>query len=417
MESSLIRVLPACLTEALPRGWDSSDEEFIFETMPAVDDLHAVVLALETTEPDILLLDADAVQGPDDDGYDVFEVAARALEARPTMAVVLLSGDNAPDLLRRAMLAGAEEYLIRPIDAPALRESIVGIAKHRTLRVVSRDEIEAVEPNTVSDGLVVGVMSGKGGLGKTTLAVNMATVCALAPGKSAGVLGLESGDGAVLLNLQPRLGLLDLAGSSEEKREGAGFPVEWFRQFSITHGKTGVAYSQWNGSVTQAPEDGVPEDFMPALFNTCRRAQSVTFVDFPLLTADEAVAIFPLLDVILIVTSSSDLLAVRSTKTFLDLIPEEMVPRVRVLVNRANVSDMISREDLTGALGFKIAAVLPDAPQIAAQAINMGSPYVVTQAGSELSATVKQLAHVLFRLPTINANGDAPKSRKRFMLF
>jgi len=417
MESSLIRVLPACLTDALPRGWDVSDEEFIFETMPAVDDLGAVVMALETTEPDILLLDADAPESEDGAGNDVFEIAALALEARPTMAVVLLSGDNAPDRLRRAMLAGAEEYLIRPLEAGALRDSIVGIAKHRTLRVVARDEIETSEPNAVSDGLVVGVMSGKGGLGKTTLAVNLATVCALAPGKSAGVLGLESGDGAVLLNLQPRLGLLDLASSSADKREGATFPLDWFRQFNITHNKTGVAYSQWNGAATQAPEDGIPDDFMPALFATCRRAQSVTFVDFPLLTPDEAVAVFPLLDVILVVTSTSDLLALRSTKAFLDLVPEEMAPRVRVLVNRANAADMISREDLAESLSFKIAAVLPDAPQIAAQAINMGSPYVATQATSELATNVKQLAQVLFRLPVPTNNTDSPKARKRFMLF
>ena len=216
MESSLIRVLPACLTQPLPSGWDASDEEYVFETMPGVDVLDAIVLALPTTEPDILLLDADSELG------DVFAVAAKALEARPTMAVVLLSTDNSPDRLRRAMLAGAEEYLIRPLEAPALRESLLGIAKHRTLRVVVRDEQKSAEAGEVVGGLVVGVMSGKGGLGKTTLAVNLAAVCSLAPGKSAGVLALESGDGAVMLSLQPKLGLLDLAGSMEERRRGRG---------------------------------------------------------------------------------------------------------------------------------------------------------------------------------------------------
>ncbi|RYX86110.1 response regulator [bacterium] len=409
MESSLIRVLPACLTQPLPRGWDASDAEYVFETMPGVDHINAVILALPTTEPDILLLDADWPDG------DVFAVAAQALEARPTMAVVLLSDENAPDRLRRAMLAGAEEYLIRPIEAPALRESLIGIAKHRTLRVVDRDEIEGGEVGQVYGGLVVGVMSGKGGLGKTTLAVNMASVCSMAPNKSAGILGLESGDGAVMLSLQPKLGLLDLAGSMEERREGAGFALDWFRQFCVTHQKTGVYYSQWTGSGTQVPEYGVPEDFMPALLETCRRAHSVTFVDLPLLTPDEATAMFPLLDVILIVSSSSDLLALRSTKTFLDLIPEEIAPRVRVIINRSSPNDMISRDDFAAALDFKIAAVLPDAPQVAAQAINLGSPFVLTQGQSELALTVKQLAQVLFRLPVAAESKEKP--RKRFMLF
>lgn len=411
MESSLIRVLPACLTTPLPRGWDASDAQYVFETMPGVDHLDAVVLAIPMTEPDILLLDADW----EEEGSNVFEVAAAALEVRPSMAVVLLSDENAPDRLRRAMLAGAEEYLILPIEAPALRESLVGIAQHRTLRVVARDESETTEAGTVLGGLVVGVMSGKGGLGKTTLAVNMAAVCAMAPNKSAAVLGLESGDGAVMLSLQPKMGLLDLAGSMEDRREGSGVSIDWFRQFTATHAKTGVYYAQWNGTGTQTPEDGVPEDFMPALFETCRRAHSVTFVDFPLLTPDEATAIFPLLDVILVVSSSSDLLALRSTKTFLEQIPEEIAPRVRVLINRSSPNDMISRDDFTSTLDFKIAAVLPDAPQVASQSINLGSPFVLTQAQSELSTTVKQLAQVLFRLPVQTDN--TAKARKKFSLF
>jgi Flp pilus assembly CpaE family ATPase len=118
--------------------------------------------------------------------------------------------------------------------------------------------------------------------------------------------------------------------------------------------------------------------------------------------------------VILVVTSSSDLLAMRSTKTFLEQIPEELSPRVRVIINRSDPTDMISRDDFEASLEHKIAAVLPNTPAIAAQAINMGSPFVLTQASSELSTTVKQLAQVLFRLPVAEEN---TKPRKRFMLF
>ena len=142
----------------------------------------------------------------------------------------------------------------------------------------------------------------------------------------------------------------------------------------------------------------------------------MTFVDFGLLTPDEATLMFPMLDVILVISTSSDLLALRATKTFLDLIPEELSPRVRVIINRSDPSDMISREDYEGALDgdYKIAAVLPNEPQVAAQSINMGSPFVVTQTTSELAATVKQLAQVLFRLPV---EEESAKPKRRFMLF
>ncbi len=404
MESSLIRILPACLTEPLPKGWDASNAEFVFEVMPEVDQAEAILLALPTTEPDILLLDAQAP------GADVYAIAARALEVRPNLAVVLLSAENSPENLRRAMLAGAEEYLIKPLEAHALRESIIGIAGHRTLRMVERSsESEATPEN--AHGLVVGVVSGKGGLGKTTLAVNLASVVASAPGKTAGVIGLESGDGAVLLSMQPKLGLFDLAGDDNQRDEG-GYAVDWMRQFSTNH-KIGLSYWQWSGHST--PQGGeIPEDFLPALFDTCRRTQSVTFIDFPILAADEASAILPLLDVILVVTSSSDLLAMRLTKTFMGWIPEELAPRVRVIINRSDPTDMISRDDFEATLEHSIAAVLPNQPSVAAQAINMGSPFVLTQNHSELAATVKQLATVLFRLPV---SEEGTKQRKRFMLF
>lgn len=403
MESSLIRILPACLTQPMPGGWDASNAEFVIEVMPEVEQAEAVVLALPTTEPDILLLDADFP------GVDVFELASQALNVRENLAVVLVSADNSPDKLRRAMLAGAEEYLIKPLEAAALRDSILNIAGHRTLRVIQRGADE--ESSDAANGLVVGVLSGKGGLGKTTLAVNMAMIVAQAPGKTAGLIGLESGDGSVMLNLQPKLGLLDLAGNDDRREEG-GYAIDWMRQFATQH-KNGLSYWQWSGYGTQ-PGEGIPDDFMPALFDTCRRAQSVTFVDFPILTPDEAGAVLPLLDVILVVTSSSDLLAMRSTKTFLDGVSEDLAPRVRVIINRSDPTDMISRDDFQASLAHKIAAVLPNQPSIAAQAINMGSPFVVTQPQSELAATVKQLAQVLFRLPVVE---ESNKPRKRFMLF
>lgn len=405
MESSLIRILPACLTAPLPAGWDAHSAEYVIEVMPEVDQPEAVVLALPTTEPDILLLDADYT------GADVFSIATKALEARENLAVVLVSSDNSPERLRKAMLSGAEEYLIRPLESNALRDSILNIASHRTLRVVQLGEADIAQREADAGGMVVGLVSGKGGLGKTTLSVNMGAVVARAAGKSAGVIGLESGDGAVLLNLQPKLGLLDLAATDAERREEGGYNVEWLKQFSTPH-RCGLNYWTWQGSGSQ-PSEGIPDDFLAALFDSCRRAHSVTFVDFPLLTPDEAGAVLPLLDVILVVTSSSDLLALRSTKTFLDGIPEELAPRVRLIINRAAPTDMISRDDFEAAMDFKIAALLPNQPEIAAQAINMGSPFVLTQANSELGSTVRQLSQVLFKLPV----AEEAKPKKRFMLF
>lgn len=402
METQLIRILPACLMTPLPSGWMDLGAEYLIELMPEVEQAEAIVFSVQGTEPDILIVDTDRP------GMDPFAVAGQAIAAREGLAVIFVSEDNSPDRLRRAMLAGAEEYLIKPLDADTLKESITAIASHRTLRTLEA-EVDESEPTT-KEGLVVGVVSGKGGLGKTTIAVNLAALVAKTSGKVSTLIGLESGDGAILLNLNPKLGLLDLAASALD--DETVYSAEIFKQFSSAH-RSGLTFYAWQGHATQ-PSAGMPEDFFERLFQVFRATSDVTIVDFPLLTADEAAPVLPLLDVIIVVSSSSDLLALRSTKSFLDMVPADLSQRVRVIINRADPSDMISSEDFEQMLERKIAAVLPNEPNITAQAINMGSPFVMTQPQSDIATNLRQLGQTLFRLPV--ADGATPK-KKRFMLF
>jgi pilus assembly protein CpaE len=401
METLLIRILPACLSEPLPLGWTDLGEGYVVEVMPDVDHPEAVPISIQTTEPDILLVDADS---PD---ADPFALAQSALAVREGLAVVFLSQDSSPDRLRRAMLAGAEEYLLKPLDAESVRESILAIASHRTLRTV---EAAPSEEALLREGIVVGVVSGKGGLGKSTLAANMAAIVAKSGGKTAQLIGLESGDCSVLLNIAPRLGLLDMAAGAVE--DESSYAPEIMRQFGTEH-RSGLSYWGWQGSGTQATGE-MPEDFLERLFDLCRTMVDVTLVDFPLLTADEAATVLPHLDIIVLISSSSDLLALRSTKTFLDVIPPELLPRVRIVINRSDPSDMISREDFEQTLEHRVAAVLPNEPNTVAQAINMGTPFVLSQAQSDVAVNLRALAVSLFKLPT--AQAEAPR-KKRFMLF
>jgi pilus assembly protein CpaE len=400
-ESSLIRVLPACLTEPLPAGWDNLPAEYAIEVMPGLERPEVIALALQTTEPDILLLDADF---PD---VDAFETVRAALAQKPDLAIILLSSDNSPERVRGAALSGVEEYLARPFEAGALRDKILAVATTHELRVV---ETETTTTTESVNGLVIGVMSGKGGLGKTTLATNLAAMLAKATKEPVGLIGFESGDGAVLLSLQPRVGLLDMAGSVEEGQ--TEYAPDFLRQFGTPH-RYNLMYWTWQGSSTQTG-GAIPEDFLPNLFATCRQTNHYTFVDFPLLNEDELLSVAPLLDVIIVVSSSSDLLALRSTKTFLDFLPEEMRPRMRIVVNRSDPSDMISKEDFEESLGYKVAATLPNDPSLAAQAINLGAPFVTTQNQSELADELRALGEKLFRVPLVTQN---TKTKKRFSLF
>lgn len=401
MESSLIRVLPACLSEPLPPGWDHLPEEYAIETMPGVERPEVVPISIQTTEPDVLLLDADF---PD---VDVFDIVRQSLEVRPNLAVILVSNDNSPERLRRAMLSGAEEYLVRPLEAQAVRESILAIASARDLRVVHTEQ--AAAPDEVK-GITIGIMSGKGGLGKTTIATNLAAMIAKASRRAIGLIGFESGDGAVLLSIQPRVGLLDMAGSIGG--DHTDYSPEFLRQFGTPH-RNGLMYWTWQGTATH-PGTEVPPDFLESLFGICRRTCDYTFIDFPLLSEDEILTVAPLMDIIVVVSSSSDLLALRSTKTFMEYLPDELRPRVRVVVNRSDAHDMISQEDFESSLEQKVTSVLPNDPELTAQAINLGAPFITTQNNSDLSHQLRVLGEKLFHLELVT---ETSKAKKRFSLF
>lgn len=401
MESSLIRILPACLSEPLPPGWDNLPEQYAVEVMPEVERPEVVTMALQTTEPDILILDADF---PD---VDIFEIVRQSLEARPGLAVLLVSNDSSSERMRQAMLSGAEDYLVRPLDAEGLRRNILAATGERNLRVV---HAEGTPTAQVTKGIVIGVMSGKGGLGKTTIATNMAAMIAKATKQPIGLIGLESGDGAVLLSLQPRVGLLDMAGAMGS--EQAEYSPEFLRQFGVPH-RNGLMYWTWQGTATAVGIE-IPHDFLPNLFEVCRHTCAYTFVDLPLLNEEEATGVAPLLDIILVVSSTSDLLALRSTKVFLEILPEEVRPRIRVVVNRADEDDMISSDDFESGLNHRISAILPNDRLQAAQAINMGAPFITTLNQTELSHQMQLLGEKLFHVQIAT---EAPRAKKKFSLF
>jgi pilus assembly protein CpaE len=381
-------------------------EGYFIETMPTVDHPAGVPLSLQTTEPDILLVDGDSPN------LDLISLAKEAHKARPGVAVVVLATDHSQRLLHQAMLAGVEEFLQKPVQGPRLQETLLAIASRRTLRTaIASGEIPET-PNT--SGRVVGIISGKGGLGRTTIATNLAALMAKSK-KNTALAGFESGDGAVLLDMQPRLGLFDMIiaiASRENTEEEKIFSADWMKQYATAY-RNGLQYWTWKGAATHATVP-VPEQFITTFMESCRAAFDYTFIDFPNLVDEEFTTLIPLLDVILVVSSTCDILALRSTKNLLDQVTPEYRRRVRIIINRADAKDMIGKDDFEEALGYRSAAILPNEPLVAAAAINMGTPLATTQQPTQLSESLSALLQQLFKLPQTQTE---QKPAKRFGWF
>ncbi len=181
--------------------------------------------AAHRLQPDIVLTD---VNMPVMDGIQLTETLASEL---PTSPVIIMSVQGERDYLRRAMQAGAREFLIKPFSHDELVAAIRRVyqleqKKGTFLAKTAPAQPEvAPAPRTTGPAEVILVFSGKGGVGKTLVATNLAVALAeQAGGRVALVdLDLQFGDVGVMLNLDHSRSITELVdGSSGIDDESVG---------------------------------------------------------------------------------------------------------------------------------------------------------------------------------------------------
>src|SRR6478752_8665859 len=169
---------------------------------------EAIALASELG-PDVVLMD---INMPEMDGITATEQLSKSV---PSAAVVMMSVQGDADYLRRSMLAGAREFLVKPFSSDELTASI----RQVSARERDKQSRMAVMPVAAAagttgartgepgePGIIVAVFSPKGGVGRTTVAVNLAVAAATELGKKVVIMdgSFQFGDVGVLLNLNPK---------------------------------------------------------------------------------------------------------------------------------------------------------------------------------------------------------------------
>src|SRR5438046_2666154 len=154
-------------------------------------------------QPDVVLMD---INMPDMDGITTTEKLSTHV---PTTSVVMMSVQGEADYLRRSMLAGAREFLVKPFSSDELTASIRQVySREREKQTRMAAVPRAAAPTAASaeggiEGVVIAVFSPKGGVGRTTIAVNTAVAAAQELGKKVVLVdgSFQFGDVGVLLNL------------------------------------------------------------------------------------------------------------------------------------------------------------------------------------------------------------------------
>ena len=367
----------------------------------AIEQAHAL-------HPDIILMDVNMP------GLDGIQATERLAHALPSSPVIIMSVQGERDYLRRAMQAGAREFLIKPFSHDELVAAIrrVHELEVRKNALAPKAQQPSAAPGVAAPALgeVFVVFSGKGGVGKTVISSNLAVSIAKETGSRVCLvdLDLQFGDVGVIFNIDHPRSITDLTESPES------VDVENINSI-LADGPAGVKVLL--SPLSPELADLVTADHIKAIFRELRKMFDYIIVDASSQLSETTLEVIEIATKILVVTSLT-IPSIKTAKLALKVLEslEVNADEPVLVVNRVDSYGDFNREAIESNLRTKVAVQIPHDPHVVGTAITRGSAFVDLQPESETSRTIRELVSQLLpsaALAQAGSNGDDSGKRKR----
>jgi pilus assembly protein CpaE len=319
--------------------------------------------------PDILIVEV-AIDG----SAAAIESLARRL---PGTALIATVADASPEIILQILRAGALEVVRRPIEQRELLAALDKVARLRG-RPVQRQP-----------GRVTAVFSTKGGLGTTTLAVNLAVgLTEHSAVKSAVLVELSTGpsDVVTFLDLQPRYSIVDVLENVDRMDES-------LLQGLMTKHGSGLYVLPAPSKIDRGALLG---DRVHAGLDLLRTHFDHVVLDLRHDLDPGTVAALENADAVLFVTTLN-VAALRSAAAGLATFRNRGLDmkKVKVVISRDGTAEDLTATHAREALGMPVYWKIPNDYAAAELSINSGKPVLSTSPRSKLSKNVRQLSETL----------------------
>jgi pilus assembly protein CpaE len=349
---------------------------------------EALALARDT-QPHVVIMD---INMPDMDGISATEAVLKEL---PNTQIVILSVQSEPDYMRRAMLAGARDFLPKPPSADELVSTIRKVGQRALTQAVVMPVAQV--PGTsigipvmahAHNGKVIVVYSPRGGVGRTMVATNLALSLQTEDTPTVVVdAALQFGDVSACLNLQTRNSLLDLV------EQAAELDAELVDRIAVHHpsGLKVIAAPARpeQAEVVQAAQVGKVLRYLTTVFQ-------YVVVDTSAALNEATIGAIDSSDIVVLI-GAPDLPTIKNLRMFFDLGEAlNLTPQKIVLImNRMDKRFGISAEKVADLLKQPIIAQIPLDDRVVPLSTNNGEPFILQDRTKPVARSILEMTQAI----------------------
>lgn len=310
-----------------------------------------------------------------DNKQEKLDLILKVSQQCPNCKILALSDNPTVDLIIRIMRAGAREFVPIPILKNEFFDSLN--------KIISQFE----EPKKNNKCKIISVFSNKGGIGKTSLATNLALELSKITKESVALIDMnfQMGDITTFLDLKPSFNISYMLENIDKINET-------FLLSTLEKYKNSSLYILADPPYFKQADNIQPKQ-ITKLFNTLKETFSYIIVDAEASFDGKNIAALDNSDLILLVTVAN-IPALRNTQRCLELFEKLGYDKdkTQIVVNRYMENDEIKEEDVEKVLSKSVYWKIPNNYFALMTAINKGVPVSSINANTNIAQSYRDLA-------------------------